>query len=136
MPTVDLIDETYVVAAPAQVAVAVHDADRTRGWWPDLELTVFQDRGTDGVRWTVTGALVGTAEVWLQPFADGTVLHVFLRCDVTRRGSATEPVRLSRRRGLRAGRDRAWQVKQWAWALKRELEGDRPAGEPRAAGPS
>ncbi|MGH3745701.1 MAG: hypothetical protein ACRDTP_12645, partial [Mycobacteriales bacterium] len=114
---------------------AVHDTDRTSGWWPDLELTVFQDRGLDGQRWTVTGALVGTAEIWLQPFADGTVLHVFLRCDVTRRGSATEPAPISRRRALRVCRDRAWQIKQWSWALKRELEGDRAAGEPRPGAP-
>lgn len=135
MPSVDLIDETFVVAAPAVVAAVVHDPARTAAWWPDLELTVFQDRGEDGLRWTVTGALVGTAEVWLQPFGDGTLLHVFLRCDVTRRGSATEPAALSRRRALRAGRDRAWQVKRWAWALKGELEGARAAGEPRPGAP-
>lgn len=135
MPTIDLIDETFVVAAPAAVAAAVHDAARTATWWPDLELTVFQDRGVDGVRWTATGAMVGTAEIWLQAFGDGTLLHVFLRCDVTRRGSATTPMPLTRRRALRAARDRAWQIKQWSWALKRELEGGRAAGEPRPGEP-
>jgi hypothetical protein len=135
VPTIDLIDETYLVAAPAEVAAAVHEPARTAAWWPDLELTVFQDRGVDGVRWTATGALVGTAEIWLQPFADGTLLHVFLRCDATRRGSATEPATLSGRRALRVARARAWEIKQWSWALKRELEGDRAAGEPRPGVP-
>ncbi|HEX7355421.1 MAG TPA: polyketide cyclase / dehydrase and lipid transport [Mycobacteriales bacterium] len=131
MPTIDLIDETFVVAAPDVVAAAVHDTARTRAWWPDLELTVFQDRAADGLRWTVTGALVGTAEIWLQPFGDGTVVHVFLRCEVTRRGSATEVAQVSRRRADRLRRDRAWQIKGWSWALKRELEAGRAAGEQR-----
>lgn len=131
MPAVDLIDETFVVAAPEVVAAAVRDPRRLREWWPDLDLTVFQDRGVDGVRWTVTGALVGTAELWLEPFGDGTIVHVFLRCDPTRRGSPTEVAAVDPRGRLRLLRDRAWQVKRWSWRLKDELEGGRLAGEPR-----
>ena len=131
MPVVDLIDETFVVAAPAEVSAAVHDPERTKTWWPDLDLTVFMDRGVDGVRWTVTGGLVGTAEVWLEPFGDGTIVHVFLRCDPTRRGSATEIATVDPRRGLTLLRARAWEIKQWSWRLKDELERGRLAGEPR-----
>jgi hypothetical protein len=131
VPALDLIDETFVVAAPAVVAAAVHDPARTRSWWPDLELTVFMDRGVDGIRWTVTGALVGTAELWLEPFGDGTIVHVFLRCDPTRPGSTTEPRAVSRSAQLTLLRSRAWQIKQWSWRLKDELEAGRLAGEPR-----
>ncbi len=129
--TVDLIDETFLVAAPAVVAAAVHDPARTRTWWPDWELTVFQDRGVDGVRWTVTGSLVGTAEVWLEPMGDGTLLHVYVRADPTARGSAAVARPLSGRRADRARRVQALRIKQWSWALKRELEAGRAAGEPR-----
>ena len=132
MPQVDLIDETYLVASPAAVAHACHDPARTAAWWPDLELTVFQDRGLDGLRWTVTGALVGTAELWLEPFGDGVLMHVYVRADPTRRSSATEVAELSPRAAIRARARRARQIKQWAWRLKDELECGRAAGEPRA----
>ena len=47
-------------------------------WWPDLELTVVEDRAEAGVRWTVTGPIEGTMEVWCEPVMDGFVLHYFL----------------------------------------------------------
>ncbi len=131
MPAVDLIDETFLVASREAVAAAVHDPARTAAWWPDLELTVFQDRGLDGIRWTATGGMVGTAEVWCEAQGDGVLLHVYLRCDVTRRGSATEPRPLSPRRADRARRERALQIKQWSWRLKDALEAGRAPGEPR-----
>ena len=56
MPQLDLVDETFVVAEPARVAAAVRDPARWAGWWPDLRLGVFQDRGEAGVRWNVRGA--------------------------------------------------------------------------------
>ncbi|MBA2554839.1 MAG: hypothetical protein H0V10_14350 [Geodermatophilaceae bacterium] len=55
MAMVDLIDETFVVAPAARVAALVRDPARWRAWWPDLRLTVFQDRADAGVRWNVTG---------------------------------------------------------------------------------
>jgi len=134
VPMVDLIDETFLVADPSAVAAAVHDSATTSSFWPDLELTVFQDRGLAGVRWTVTGALVGSAEVWLEPWGDGVVLHVYVRADITRRGSATEPIAGSpsrlRRRSLAEIRRRAWAVKKAAWQLKANLEDGRAPGEP------
>src|SRR5664280_1545623 len=68
MPMVDLADETFVVAALADVARRLHDPQLWRRWWPELELTLFQDRGERGLRWTVTGRLVGSSEVWLEPW--------------------------------------------------------------------
>ncbi|MCU0265850.1 MAG: polyketide cyclase / dehydrase and lipid transport [Actinomycetia bacterium] len=123
MPAVDLIDETFVVAAPAEVAAVVHDPARWKQWWPDLALTVFMDRGELGIRWSATGPLVGSVELWLEPFGDGVIVHHFLRADPVRPGA--DPVRLRRRHAL------AW--KRSVNALKDELEGGRAAGEPRVS---
>jgi hypothetical protein len=121
VPTVDLIDETYVVAAPEAVAAAIHDRARWAVWWPGLALTVFMDRGVAGIRWSVAGPLVGSAELWLEPVGDGVVVHYYLRVDLAR--PVRSPDRVRRRHAL------AW--KQHANRLKDELEGGRPAGEPR-----
>jgi hypothetical protein len=124
VPTVDLIDETYLVVAPEVLAAAVHSPARWRAWWPDLELSVFMDRGLDGIRWSVTGSLAGSAELWLEPVGDGVLLHYYLRVDpVAGRGRARSADRLRRSRAL------AWKVA--VNALKDELEAGRPPGEPR-----
>jgi hypothetical protein len=78
---VDVVDDTFVRAAPAVVR-AVLDADgATTVLWPHLaaHLTVLRDRGAKGMRWHVAGPVVGECEVWLEPFADGTVVHHYLR---------------------------------------------------------
>ena len=111
-----------MVAAPAAVAAVVRDPDRWLGWWPDLRLSVFQDRGDAGVRWNVRGALTGSMEVWLEPCKDGVLLHHYVRCD----RSDGRPVRLRERRRRQA------RAKAIFWAVKDELEGDRRPGEPRA----
>jgi hypothetical protein len=120
----DLVDETFVVADPVRVAEVVRDPARWPRWWPDLTLAVFQDRGEAGVRWTVRGALTGSMEVWLEPYSDGVLVHHYVRCDAA---SGSLDRRERRRRQLHA--------KRLFWALKDELEGDRRAGEPRAAYP-
>ena len=134
MPPVDLIDETYVVAHPAALAARLRQAD---GWLAGLELTVFQDRGDSGVRWTVTGALVGTAEIWLEPNRDGTIVHFYLRAEPTRRGSTTEPIggstRHQRRVADRLRRRYTGEVKRAINAFKDELEATRPVGMPLGA---
>ncbi|HVQ95715.1 MAG TPA: polyketide cyclase / dehydrase and lipid transport [Mycobacteriales bacterium] len=124
MPRFDLVDETFVVAAPAAVAAAVGDPDRWRRWWPDLRLSIFQDRAEHGIRWNLGGALAGSMEVWLEPFGDGVIVHYYLRADPPpgRTFSAGTVRRERRRRALRA--------KQVFWSLKDELEAGRPAGEP------
>lgn len=129
MPLVDLVDETFVVADPLEVAAAAHDPGRWRRWWPDLELTVFMDRGVAGLRWSVTGALVGSSELWLEPFGDGVVVHYYLRADPVGRadGSPRLADRVRRRHAL------AW--KRSVNALKDELEGDRHPGDPRLVKP-
>ena len=121
MPALDLVDETFVAAPAARVAAVVRDPGRWRDWWPDLRLTVFQDRGDAGVRWNVRGALSGSMEVWLEPHGDGVILHHYVRCDPAR------PANLARER-----RRRQRHAKRVFWAVKDELEGARPAGTPAA----
>jgi hypothetical protein len=126
VPQLDMIDETFVVAEPATVAAAVHDPQRWRRWWPELELAVFADRGVQGVRWNVTGALAGSMEIWLEPFGDGVILHYYLRAN-----PAGAPHR-SARRAVAEGHRRQRATKRIFWALKDELEGGRRPGEPPA----
>ncbi|MEP6463354.1 MAG: polyketide cyclase / dehydrase and lipid transport [Frankiaceae bacterium] len=133
MPSIDLIDESYLVADPAEVAARFHDPALWRSWWPELDLTVFTDRGLAGLRWTVTGELAGSSEVWLEAAGDGVILHYFLRAEPTRPGSDTEPLRgwRVRRSAQRAAGRHATAFKQRCWALKDELEGGRAPGMPR-----
>jgi hypothetical protein len=79
---VDVVDETFLAVAPSVVAAAFADQRAWRGFWPDLILEVYADRGIEGLRWTVRGALTGSMEVWLEPMLDGTLLHYFLRAEL------------------------------------------------------
>jgi hypothetical protein len=86
------------------------------------------DRGVQGVRWTVQGALVGSMEVWLEPVLDGTVLHYFLRADPA--GPDGTPCPASARRGAAEARRRQRAAKAIAFACKDRLEAGRAPGEP------
>ena len=81
MPTVDLVDETFLVVDRPGLARIVADPRRWRQWWPDLDLEIFMDRGLDGIRWTARGAWAGSVEIWLEAFGDGVVLHHYARLD-------------------------------------------------------
>jgi hypothetical protein len=116
---VEIADDTFIVAAPLDVAAVVADAARWRLWWPDLELTVTRDRGPAGVVWAVRGPLEGEMEIWLEPVADGVVLHYLVRADT----ADQRPDRLRQRR------TRDW--KRHAQRLKDELEAGREPGRPR-----
>jgi hypothetical protein len=120
VPTVDVMDETFLAVPPSSVAAAFADPRSWRRFWPDLELAVYADRGDEGVRWTVRGALVGTMEVWLEPVLDGTVLHYFLRADLPAGGDGRKPVKEAQRRQRAA--------KAIALDLKFVLEDGRPPG--------
>lgn len=135
MPSIDLVDETYIAAAPQRVAAIVHDTQRWSEWFPEVTLAVFMDRDEKGIRWSASGDYVGSVELWVEPFGDGTILHHYLRLDPTVPGTDKEaqpwPDTLAgRRKGSkeRVARANHWKAK--AWALKDELEGDRKAGEP------
>ncbi|SDH94875.1 hypothetical protein SAMN05192558_103141 [Actinokineospora alba] len=120
MPHVDVVDETFIVVPPKVVAAAFADPGAWRRYWPDLELEVYADRGDEGLRWTVGGALVGTMEVWLEPVLDGTVVHYFLRADLPE-GRSVKNVR----RELTA---RQLAAKSVALGLKAVLEDGRAPG--------
>ena len=134
----DLVDETFVVVERARLASVVADPARWRQWWPTLELTVFMDRGIDGVRWSVTGELMGSAEIWLEAYADGVIVHYYLRGEPTVPGSPATPRTLpnsarGRREMDRLRRRHALAWKRVVWALKDEMEGARGAGMARVS---
>ena len=128
----DLVDEFYVRAAPEAVAAAFHDEAAWKLWWPDLALTVFQDRGLAGLRWSVTGAWTGSLEVWLEakpgPSEPGVLVHHYLR--------VADDRTMSWRRALRVRHRRAVAWKQHTWVLKDRLEADRPVPSPPERAPS
>lgn len=130
--SIQVADETFVAAAPDLVREALGDRAQWAQWWPDLELTVVEDRGAAGVRWTVAGPIDGTMEVWCEPVMDGFVLHYFLHGEPTgrlpRRPRALydELAEVNRRRRV-AG-------KVMAFAIKSRLERHRAAGDPAVAG--
>lgn len=129
----DLVDETFIVVPPDVLAAIVADPASWRQWWPDLHPVVFMDRGLLGQRWSITGALVGSLEIWIEPHADGCILHHYLRGEPSEDGRTAAPWPDTPRGWRRAARERARRAKSWkrsVWALKAQLEGDRPAGVP------
>ena len=124
-----IADETFICADPADVGAAVADRSSWRRWWPDMNLTVVEDRGPAGQRWTVTGAVTGTMEVWLEPSFDGVILHYFLHAEPS--GAAAHELagmklaKMNHKRRV-AGKDMAFEV-------KRTLEAERPIGRSRLA---
>lgn len=128
MSTVQVADQTFVAAPAAAVAALLGDRERWRAWFPDLTLAVREDRAEKGFRWTVSGALVGTMEVWLEPVLDGVVLHYFLHAEPAEPSEdGPSPAVLTHRRRV-AGRDMAF------W-IKARFDRARSAGEPVPAAP-
>lgn len=119
MNSVQVADETFVAAAGAEVGAAVANPARWRRWWPDLRLEVIEDRADKGIRWAVTGPLVGTMEIWLEPMLDGVILHYFLHAEPAD-PAGTDLAALVHRRRV-AG-------KKMSFEIKNELEADRPVG--------
>ncbi len=138
VPEVDLIDDTFIVADPAQVAAEVHDRRLWSQLWPGLQLTVLQDRLGEGIRWSCTGELLGTCEVWLEPFGDGVIVHSYLRADLPHDAKPRWGRRHNEHRGERRANQhrrarrqteyRQVQVKQAMFALKDRLEAGRLPG--------
>ncbi|MQA09418.1 MAG: polyketide cyclase / dehydrase and lipid transport [Pseudonocardiaceae bacterium] len=127
-PALDIIDETFLAVPPATVAAVFADPNSWRWYWPDLRLEVYADRGDQGLRWTVRGALVGTMEIWLEPVLDGTLLHYFLRA--TPADGAGNPLTLSPARLRREYDRRARAAKAISLRLKEILEDGRQPGCP------
>ncbi|MGV9800655.1 polyketide cyclase / dehydrase and lipid transport [Mycobacterium sp. NPDC003449] len=128
MNSIQIADETFVAADPDAVGRAVADPAGWQRWWPDLRLAVVEDRGAKGQRWTVTGALTGTMEVWLEEKLDGVILHYFLHAEPA--GAAAwqlakmDLAKMNHRRRV-AGKTMAFEIKQ-------RLEASRPVGVSRS----
>ncbi|MEV0948726.1 polyketide cyclase / dehydrase and lipid transport [Rhodococcus sp. NPDC049939] len=122
MSSIQVADQTFIVASPRRVAAAIAPRGRWRRWWPDLTLEVREDRAEKGIRWTVTGPLSGTMEVWLEPVMDGVVVHYFLHAEPVPAGGSLDLAALNRRRRV--------EGKVMSFEVKKELEAGRPAGEP------
>ncbi|HEX7825379.1 MAG TPA: polyketide cyclase / dehydrase and lipid transport [Mycobacterium sp.] len=129
MNSIQIADETFVCADPVLVGAAVADPANWRRWWPDLRLTVVEDRGPIGHRWTVTGALTGTMEVWLQPVLDGVVMHYFLHAEP----SGVTAWELAKMDLPKANHKRRVAGKNMAFEVKQKLEETRPVGVSRLA---
>jgi hypothetical protein len=127
----DIVDETFIAVPAGTVAAAFADPGSWARYWPDLVLGVHMDRGDEGLRWTVRGALVGTMEIWLEPILDGTLLHYFLRASPA--GAAGQPVHLKPRELRREFDKRARAAKGIALGLKATLEDGRLPGIPPQA---
>jgi hypothetical protein len=126
MSVVNIIDEVFIVADPALVRTIVCDGSRWSTWLPGTSLSPYEDRGALGMRWTVSGELTGTAEVWLEEHGDGVVVHSYLRADPAGR----EASRISRSPSAVNARY-ALPLKRAMFEVKDRLEGNRQPGSAR-----
>ncbi|QNG18507.1 polyketide cyclase / dehydrase and lipid transport [Rhodococcus triatomae] len=126
MSSIQVADQTFVAAPPERIARSLNSPTRWRRWWPDLRLSVREDRADKGVRWVVDGPLTGTMEVWLEPVLDGAIIHYFVHAEPA--GVAPEKVATLDLAAL--NRRRRVQGKQMSFEIKDELEAGRAAGEP------
>jgi hypothetical protein len=124
MNSIQVADETFVAMDGASVGAAVSQAARWRRWWPDLQLQVVEQRGEAGIRWTVTGALTGTMEIWLEPMLDGVILHYFLHAEP----SGAAAWELAKMNLVKMTHNRRVAGKRMAFEIKTELERSRPVG--------
>lgn len=124
MHSIQIADQTYVAANGARVGAAIADESSWRRWWPDLRLEVVEARAEKGIRWTVTGALTGTMEIWLEPSLDGVVLHYFLHAEPA--GVAAH--QLAKLNLAKMTHHRRVAGKKMAFEVKTTLERSRPVG--------
>jgi hypothetical protein len=127
MNSIQIADETFVCADPVDVGIQVADRSNWLRWWPDLRLTVVEDRGPMGHRWTVTGAVTGTMEVWLEPVLDGVILHYFMHAEP----SGAAAWELARMDLAKTNHQRRVAGKNMAFEVKAKLEETRPVGVSR-----
>ena len=124
MHSIQIADEMFVAADPAAVGRAVADPANWRRWWPDLRLEVVEDRADKGMRWTVTGPLAGTMEIWLEPVLDGVLLHYFLHAEPT----GVAAWQLAKMNLAKLTYQRRVAGKRMAFEVKATLEASRPVG--------
>lgn len=124
MHSIQIADEMFIAADPVRVGVAVGDRLSWQRWWPDLHLHVVEDRADKGIRWAVTGALIGTMEIWLEPSLDGVVLHYFLHAEP----AGVAAWQLAKMNLSKMTHRRRVAGKKMAFEVKASLEQSRPVG--------
>jgi hypothetical protein len=124
MHSIQVADQTFVAARAADVGRAVADPQSWLRWWPDLRLDVVENRGEQGIRWTVAGALTGTMEVWLAPVLDGVVLNYFLHAEP----AGVAAWQLARMNLARMNHRRRVAGRNMAFEVKNRVERSRPVG--------
>ncbi len=125
MNSIQVADQTFIAADPADIGRAISNPADWRRWWPDLQLNVVEERGEKGIRWTAAGAVTGTMEVWLEPALDGAILHYFLHAEPTG-VSAAQAAKLNL---AKLNHARRIAGKRFAFGVKQRLEATRPVGE-------
>lgn len=93
---IDVVDETFVRAAPEAVRAALDAPGLLDRLWPGLRREVVQDRGAKGVRWRTGGEVEGRLEIWLEEWRGGTIVHHFVHGE--QRGGPWRWTRAHRRR--------------------------------------
>ena len=126
-PSIDVVDESFIRVRREVLAALV--AERWPQWWSNLTLQVYMDRGLEGLRWTVAGEMVGSAELWLEEQQPGVIVHYYLRAEPTVPGTSTtaRPPAATRRARSQIEALRRRHVLSWkriVWAMKDELEAD------------
>lgn len=124
MNSIQVADETFVAADGFAVGAVIGDPARWRQWWPDLQLKVVEDRRDKGMRWTVSGPVTGTMEIWLEPILDGVKLHYFLHAEPA--GAAAW--QLAKLDLVKLNHQRRVSGKRMAFEVKTELERNRAVG--------
>ena len=124
-PSIDVVDESFIRVRREEVASVV--AQRWQQWWSTVTLQVYMDRGVEGMRWTVTGEMVGSAEIWLEEHPPGVIVHYYLRAEPTVPGTmatarAAATTRRARAQVESMQRRHVLSWKRIVWALKDELE--------------
>lgn len=86
---VDIVDDTFVRATPAQVRAALDargvPADDLDRWPVGVTVPAREDRGAKGVRWAAAGRITGRMEIWLEPLPEGTLVHHYVRGEARHR---------------------------------------------------
>ncbi|MGF1661113.1 MAG: polyketide cyclase / dehydrase and lipid transport [Kineosporiaceae bacterium] len=131
MPVLDISDQAFVAVPPGPVRARRDGPCDLARWVPGLGLDLVVDRGEQGLLWRAAARdldgrrWAGTAEVWLEGWHDGTVVHLYVRLDPAP-GDRGEPGGRAVARWREALRDR-WRAGFLAW--RHSVDGRRGAGE-------
>jgi hypothetical protein len=129
VPVLDISDQAFVARSPAAVRSCSQGPCGLAGWVPGIGLDVVVDRQDQGVLWRAVARdpagrrWAGTAEVWLEPWHDGTVVHLYVRLDPA---EGEPPGARATARWREALRDR-WRAAFLSW--RHDVDGRRRAGE-------